>query len=65
MQYSTIRQGAKTLGLPECILRKMVKSGTLPGFYSGTRFYVDLDGTRETLSTIAQKRGDVVKAVEG
>lgn len=41
-RYKTIREAAADSSLPnEAILRAMVKSGICPGFYAGTRFYVD------------------------
>lgn len=39
----TIRQTAATGILPEFCLRTMVKRGEVPGFYSGTKYYVNFD----------------------
>ena len=41
--YRTVRQAAKELNFPEHRIREMVKQGTCPGIYSGTRFLVNLD----------------------
>ena len=50
MRYQTIRTVAKDPAFPnEAMLRGMVKSGICPGFYQGTRFYVDTVLLREHL----------------
>lgn len=46
----TIRETAKLGILPEYALRKGAKRGTIPGFYAGSRFYVNLDALIEKLS---------------
>ena len=46
MQFLTIRQAAKAVGLPDTCLRGMLATGNLPGFYGGEnggRFYVNFD----------------------
>ena len=48
-QFLTINQTAKEIGLPATCLRSMLATGNLPGFYSGTRFYVNLDMFRAKL----------------
>lgn len=49
MCFKTINQTAKAVGLPHTCLRSMLATGKLPGFYSGTRFYVNVDLFREML----------------
>ena len=49
MNFLTIRQTAAAGILPEHRLRAMRAAGTLPGFLSGTRFYVNVDALQETL----------------
>ena len=50
MRYETINKLAKDPDFPnEKALRAMVKSGVCPGFYKGTRFYVDTVLLREHL----------------
>lgn len=41
-QFQTIRQVAKLLNLPEYSVRRLVKTGRAPGFYSGNRFYLNV-----------------------
>lgn len=49
MTFLTINQTAKVVGLPHTCLRTMLATGNLPGFYSGSRFYVNLDMLRDKL----------------
>ena len=49
MNFQTINQVAAQGILPEYRLRQMQHQGTLPGFLSGTRFYVDVGQLQETL----------------
>ena len=48
--FMTIRETARTGILPETCLRRMVKQGTLPGFYSGVKFLVNYTALVEKLS---------------
>lgn len=48
--YMSIRKIAKQDGIPERILRNMLKEGELPGFYSGNRFVVNHDMLVEILN---------------
>ena len=62
MQFLTINQTAKAVGLPHTCLRGMLATGNLPGFYSGTRFYVNVDMFRAKLeedsrSTMERRTG--------
>jgi len=43
MLFETIRQVAKRGILSEFRLRQMKRDGKLPGIYSGSRFYVNVD----------------------
>ena len=43
MKFLTINQTADFLNLPRFAVRKMAQKNLLPGFYSGTRFYVNVD----------------------
>ena len=61
MNIQTIPKTVKSEGIPEHILRKMLKAGQLPGFYSGTRFYVNVDQLRDVLNG-AMRPGDARKA---
>ena len=49
--YVTIREAAAYLGLPERILRVRLINRKLPGFYAGSRFYVNLSMLIEMLQT--------------
>ena len=48
-QFLTIHQTAMQEGIPETALRRMLREKHLPGFYSGTRFYVNVTMLREQL----------------
>ena len=41
-QFQTIRQVAKLNIIPEYALRRLVKTNRVPGFFSGSRFYVNV-----------------------
>lgn len=49
MQFMTINQAAKAVGLPHSRLRRMRLEGRLPGFYGGNRYYVNMDRLRTQL----------------
>lgn len=49
MQYLTIKKTAQQENIAEYALRRMVKTGNCPEFYSGTRFYVCVEKLREKL----------------
>ncbi len=55
-QYLTIRQTAKKGPYSEPQLRKMLRIGELPGFYSGTRFYVNYELLMEQLDNECRSR---------
>ena len=50
--FMSIRQAARSTGISEYQLRAMLRENTLPGFYSGTKYNVDvprlLDQLRES-----------------
>ena len=49
-QFQTIRQAAAALGVPEFRIRAWVKQGNVPGFWSGTRFYVNVPAFHDNLA---------------
>lgn len=49
MQFLTINQTAAEIGLPHSRLRAMLSAHSLPGFYAGNRYYVNVDLLREML----------------
>jgi hypothetical protein len=55
MTFMTINQTAKSEAIPAHALRTMLKNGQLPGFYSGTRYYVNVEQLRKQLSAPAVK----------
>lgn len=48
----TIRAAAAVVPMAEHALRGMVKRGEAPGFYSGTRFYVNYDRLIDKLNAM-------------
>ena len=40
--FQTIRQTAHEMGLPEGTLRARLKRNKLPGFYAGSRYYINV-----------------------
>ena len=48
----TIRQAAATGILPESALRRMVKNGTIPAIFSGTKAFINFDRLCEMLSQV-------------
>lgn len=55
--FMTIRQTAAAGILPEHRLRAMRSAGTLPGFLSGTRFYVNVDALAQKLRAASEAGG--------
>lgn len=49
INFKTIRQTAKETGIAEFRIRQWAKTGKLPGFMAGTRFYVNVPQLREQL----------------
>ena len=54
MNFLTINQAAKDIGLPHSRLRAMLSEHRLPGFYAGTRYYVNIDLLREQLESASR-----------
>lgn len=52
-RFATIRGTAAELGVPSDRIRAWVKQGKVKGFYSGSRFYVNVAQLQEAL-----ERGD-------
>ena len=52
---TTIRPFSKKHHVPENLLRSMVKRGTLPGFFEGTRFYVNEAQALEMLNQMSKR----------
>lgn len=63
--YKTINQAAKAIGLPHTCLRAMLAQGNLPGFYVGSRYYVNFDMLKEDLEmeSRSRSRGGANKSV--
>lgn len=61
-RYLTINATAKHYELPEWMLRSLLKRGELPGFYAGSRFYIDTQLLTEKLETIS--RANMTRSVE-
>lgn len=55
MKFMTINQTAKAIGLPHSCLRAMLAAGNLPGFYTGNRFYVNVEMLKEKLDSESRK----------
>ena len=55
MQFLSINSTAKELGLPPFLIRSMQKRGECPGFFSGSRFYVNVDLLREQLENASRE----------
>lgn len=53
-QMLSIRETARTGILPETALRRLVKQGKCPGFYSGTKFLVNYDRLCDWLNETAE-----------
>ena len=43
MKIATINEAEKETNIPAFRIRKWVKMGIIPGFYAGSRFYVNVD----------------------
>ncbi len=60
MELLTINQAAKKIGLPHNALRIMLHEGRLPGFYVGTRYYVNYDLLVETIYETSRENANGV-----
>ncbi len=61
-RWQTIRQTARTLALPEYVVRTKVKCGEVPGFRQGNRFYCDVQLLAQMLEQ--ESRAAVANAPE-
>ena len=52
----TIRPFSRKHNVPENLLRSMVKRGTLPGFFQGTRLYIHEQWALEVLEAMCKQR---------
>ena len=59
MFFTTINGAAQTLGIAASRIRKWSKQGRVPGFFSGSRFMVDVERLREKI-----ERGDFAEGPE-
>ena len=57
MEILTINQSAKRGPLPASRLRAMLREGRLPGFYSGSRFYVNYTMLVDQLDRESRRNG--------
>lgn len=48
-EFMTTRQTAKSQNLPEHFIRSLIKARKCPGFYQGTRFYINVPMLMEML----------------
>lgn len=56
-RYSSVRSCGKMPQFPaEWTLRKLLKRGLLPGFFSGSRFYVDTWRLPDVLRDIGERQ---------
>ena len=56
MEFLTIRQFAHRESVPETALRRLVKTGKAPGFYAGSRFYINVERMREMLDNASASK---------
>ena len=49
-RFKSIRKFSAAYGVPENLIRREVKQGIAPGFYSGSWFYIDAPAYLELLS---------------
>ena len=54
MKFLTINQTAEYLHLPRYAVRRMVLKGVVPGFYSASRFYCNVELFEKKLMEDAQ-----------
>ena len=51
---STIRQFAQDNNVPEHLVRQLVQTKVLPGFYRGNRYYVNVPLAMQTISDLSK-----------
>ena len=59
--FLTINQTAKEKNISHTALRTMQKQGKLPGFYVGSRFYVNVDMFNEMLNAECRANASMSK----
>lgn len=58
-EFGTTRATVKKVpGLSEHFLRQLIKAGQCPGFYAGSRFYVNITALVEMLDNAGRKAVD-------
>ena len=55
MTVFTIRGEARESNLPEHFLRSLLRQNQLPGFYAGTRYYVNHELFMEQLDAMSRR----------
>lgn len=55
--FASIKKASKIIGLSEPFIRKLVEEGKCPGYYTGTRFHVNVDALAEYLDKESRKEG--------
>lgn len=65
MEIVTINQAGKRGPLPSSRLRAMLREGRLPGFYSGTRYYVNYTMLMEQLDRESRRNGGELAEARG
>ena len=56
--YKTYKGAASTYCWPEYRLRQWGKQGLLPGYYAGSRFYIDCEKLQEQLEQYGRPMGN-------
>ena len=60
-KFLTVRETVRELGLPEHMLRTMIKRNECPGFYNGNRFMVDARSLENHLHVISSRNTSVAE----
>lgn len=60
--FQTIRQTAHETGLPEGMLRARLKRSKLPGFYAGSRYYINAPLLMEMLDEESRLSASIGRA---
>ena len=62
-KFLTPRKAAEELQISYSTIRRMIKQGTCPGFYSGNRFMVNLTELTKSLGTQTAEEPEIQKVV--
>ena len=62
--YMTIRETASETGLAEGTLRTLLKRNKLPGFYAGSRYYINVPLLMEMLDAESRLNASIDRAAE-